>query len=255
MDCSFLRLDDEDESTFTTWVPRYDWKRDNSREPYRLITVGQNADGGERMAMSKHSGPAELLILRGLDLDTIRCRTATLRETDTAATILDFLTSVEQLVARTVEDVPQATQSTIAKILRGGRLAADPNARDDGDVYTEFKRFLVQQAAQSTHGMAKGELGDEGVAAFRTAFTLTCHARCFFRTESGYLGVGPHTLQVGDAVTIIYGSSLPLILRRSTIHTGEFQLIGVSYVYGIMNGEAVHQHKERSRDPVEMRIR
>ena len=251
------RLDDEDdESTFTTWVCRYDWKRDMVREPYRLITFGQNADGGERMAMSKHNGPAELLILRGLDLDTIRCRTATLRETDTAATILDFLTSVEQLVARTVEDVPQATRSTIAKILRGGRLAADPNVRDDGDLYTEFKRLLVQQAAQSAHGLAKGELvGDEGVAAFRTAFTHTCYARCFFRTESGHLGVGPHTLQVGDAVTIIYGSSLPVILRRSTTHKGEFHLIGVSYVYGIMNGEAVHQHKEHSRNPVEMRIR
>jgi hypothetical protein len=249
------RLDDKDESTFTTWVPRYDWKRDNSREPYRLITVGQNADGGERMAMNQHSGPGELLILRGLDLDTIRCRTATPRESDTAATILHFLNSVEQLVACTVEGVPQATRNIIAKILRGGRLAADPNAGEDGDVYTEFKRLLVQQAAQSAHGMAKGATGDGGVAAFRTAFTLTCHARCFFRTDSGYLGVGPHTLQVGDAVTIIYGSSLPLILRRSTTHIGEFQLVGVSYVYGIMNGEAVHQHRERSRDPIEMRIR
>ena len=207
------------------------------------------------MAMSHDSGPGELLILRGLDLDTIRYRTATPRESDTAATILHFLESVEQLMDCTVEGVPQATRDIIIKILRGGRRAAGPHAGEHVDVYTEFKRLLVQQAAKSAHGMAKGEPGDEGVVAFRTAFTLTCHARCFFRTDSGYFGVGPHTLQAGDAVTIMYGSSLPLILRRSTTHIGEFQLVGVSYVHGIMNGEAVHQHRECGRDPVEMRIR
>lgn len=249
------RLDDMVESTFSTWVPRYDWKRDNSREPYRLLTDFRNADGGERMVMNPHSGPAELLILHGFDLDTIGHRTATLLKSDTAGTTLQFLNSVEKLVASTVEGVSQATRKMIAEILRGGRLVADPNAGEDRDVYNNFKRSLVQQAAQSALRMAQGGPGDEGVAAFRTAFTITCHARCFFRTDAGYLGVGPHALQVGDAVKIIYGCSLPLILRRSTTHTGGFQLLGVSYVHGIMNGEVVDQHKESGRAPVEIHIR
>ena len=41
------RLDEVHEPTFTSWVPRYDRKRDNSREPYRLIAVGQKAAGDE----------------------------------------------------------------------------------------------------------------------------------------------------------------------------------------------------------------
>ena len=45
--------------------------------------------------MNKRGGLAELLILRGLDVDPVAYRNVTLRETDIATNILDSLTSIE----------------------------------------------------------------------------------------------------------------------------------------------------------------
>ena len=57
-----------------------------------------------------------------------------------------------------------------------------------------------------------------------------------FLTDSGYLGMGYESVEVGDEVWIIRGCPTPLVLRRE----GEkFSLIGESYVHGVMTGEAV----------------
>ena len=56
----------------------------------------------------------------------------------------------------------------------------------------------------------------------------------FFITQGHRIGVGPHELQLDDMVVIILGADMPFIIRsRGTHH----QLIGPTYVHGIMNGE------------------
>lgn len=64
----------------------------------------------------------------------------------------------------------------------------------------------------------------------------------FFTTTKGYMGLGSQAMKPGDVVSILAGGEVPFILRRA----GEFfQLVGECYVYGIMNGEAVHKVHER----------
>ncbi len=46
-----------------------------------------------------------------------------------------------------------------------------------------------------------------------------------------------HKAQKGDIIVILYGCSVPLILRPR--NEGGFMLIGGAYVYGIMQGEAI----------------
>ena len=56
----------------------------------------------------------------------------------------------------------------------------------------------------------------------------------FFVTKGHRIGLGRHELQLDDIVIIVLGVDMPFILRsRGTHH----QLIGPSYVHGIMNGE------------------
>jgi hypothetical protein len=52
------------------------------------------------------------------------------------------------------------------------------------------------------------------------------------------LGTGLDGTRVGDIVCVMYGSDLPLVLRRVG-NKGFYKLIGDCYVEGIMHGEAL----------------
>ncbi|PMD37306.1 hypothetical protein L207DRAFT_492715 [Hyaloscypha variabilis F] len=65
--------------------------------------------------------------------------------------------------------------------------------------------------------------------------TLT--TRRLLVTDKGYIGVVDHKAQKGDIIVVLYGSSVPLILRPR--NEGGFILIGEAYVHGIMQGEAM----------------
>jgi hypothetical protein len=60
--------------------------------------------------------------------------------------------------------------------------------------------------------------------------------RRVFVSESGHFGLVPDHAQVGDLVCILYGCDVPVILRKIK---GHYELIGESYVHGIMKGEAM----------------
>src|SRR5271170_2309666 len=55
------------------------------------------------------------------------------------------------------------------------------------------------------------------------------------RTLTERLALVPESSCVGDTIALCKGGRVPLVLRR---HPGGFQLIGESYVHGVMNGEA-----------------
>jgi hypothetical protein len=55
------------------------------------------------------------------------------------------------------------------------------------------------------------------------------------RTLTERLALVPAGSCVGDMIALCKGGSVPLVLRR---HPDGFQLIGESYVHGVMNGEA-----------------
>jgi hypothetical protein len=41
-----------------------------------------------------------------------------------------------------------------------------------------------------------------------------CRRRRIFATESGFVGLGPNDIRIGDLVALVFGSAVPLILRR-----------------------------------------
>jgi len=63
--------------------------------------------------------------------------------------------------------------------------------------------------------------------------------RKFFTTSGRNLfGLGPDGLQNGDAVAVLYGCSVPVILRpvENRMH---YKLVGECYIHGLMDGQAV----------------
>jgi hypothetical protein len=60
--------------------------------------------------------------------------------------------------------------------------------------------------------------------------------RRFFITQTGHLGSGPLDMRHDDLICVIFGFTMPVILRQR----GEyFEWIGQAYVHGIMHGESL----------------
>jgi hypothetical protein len=68
--------------------------------------------------------------------------------------------------------------------------------------------------------------------------------RKVYRTQKGHVGIGPGFAKPGDALVILFGSTVPHVLRREMDETDvpkPWAYIGESYCDGIMNGEAIGQ--------------
>jgi hypothetical protein len=61
----------------------------------------------------------------------------------------------------------------------------------------------------------------------------------FCTTKKGYMCMVPPMSKVGDSICLIYGVWVPFVLRASVEDPKRYQLVGDSYVHGIMDGEAL----------------
>ena len=67
---------------------------------------------------------------------------------------------------------------------------------------------------------------------FKTDYYI---GRRMFRTQDGYVGLGPQYLQSGDQVALFEGGKLPFIIRGNG--SEQYELIGDCIVHGAMSGE------------------
>lgn len=67
--------------------------------------------------------------------------------------------------------------------------------------------------------------------------------RGLFVTDEGYVGLGPGGAQPGDLIAIVLGCRFPVVLRQALSTDGEraWQVVGVCYAEGLMNGEAIYK--------------
>ena len=69
----------------------------------------------------------------------------------------------------------------------------------------------------------------------------------------GYFGLCPPETKAGDFICILYGCSVPVVVREEK--DGHVRLIGESYVHGMMDGEAVVEFREKTWKGKEFCIR
>lgn len=62
--------------------------------------------------------------------------------------------------------------------------------------------------------------------------------RRFFVSGDGYFGLAPPNARKGDRVAVLCGTETPFLLQKTD---SAFQVVGESYVHGLMNGEAVDE--------------
>lgn len=79
-----------------------------------------------------------------------------------------------------------------------------------------------------------------------------CDDRSHIMTNTGFVGLAPAAAKLGDVVAVLLGAPVSHVLRpvESGREENQFALIGESYVYGVMDGEAIahiHEPGHRSR--------
>lgn len=60
-------------------------------------------------------------------------------------------------------------------------------------------------------------------------------SKIIFCTTRGHIGLGPKELRKGDVAVILFGASVPFVLRPTK--RGHYVLVGDCYVHGLMDGE------------------
>ncbi|TAQ90353.1 hypothetical protein B7494_g1332 [Chlorociboria aeruginascens] len=86
--------------------------------------------------------------------------------------------------------------------------------------------------------------------------TVTWNRKFFTMTPKGRFGIGPAKMEEKDLVCVLYGCSVPVVLRDVASPDGarNFKVIGECFVYGMMEGEALSERilfrAERFKDPI-----
>lgn len=102
--------------------------------------------------------------------------------------------------------------------------------------YCEYKGFDRFALPSEVDGVSKKELAKQGDSFQFAADYEFVYGKKVFRTQRGYFGLGPHLMEYGDKICVLFGFPTPFILRRVNEH---YLLIGECYAQGIMDGELV----------------
>jgi hypothetical protein len=98
---------------------------------------------------------------------------------------------------------------------------------------------------------------------FAEAMSNACSGRRLFFTENGYMGLGPEAMEKGDVLVVLFGGTVPFVLRKFVPPfmqslprpdpkiDGYWKLVGDAYVFDLMDGQAIEmlmEEKSEARD-------
>jgi hypothetical protein len=123
-----------------------------------------------------------------------------------------------------------------------------------GEDYITFSDFFEDDQVSSKMKRPKRELFN---MPFEEILEKMTSNRLFCVTERGYFGIVPKRTQVGDQIVVLFGGHTPFVLRERedmsdiSLEKQCWQLIGESYVHGMMDDEALNGLKEGHLSPEE----
>lgn len=213
-----------------SWVP--DWSvsaEDAINASYQRMRLDfldmYNAAKGLRMQMS-FSQTGHLRV-KGLFLDRVVAVADRTFELDGIESNREVLSSWYSFA---FPDAKSYTSDTFILIMMAGCYARpDKPVREARSAdFAEWRRLVDQGDPAVYH---------EPIMVSHIAAVLK---RRLFRTQSGYLGIGPSCTQPDDELWVLGGGAAPFILTRSNAECSlEYRLKGHCYVHGIMQGEGV----------------
>lgn len=247
-----------DDINHLSWVPRWD-RPTNSSLDTAPIPVGKG-----RSACDEVSFPGDPAT--GTDPDTLYLHGILFSSAEQVAPLFDFRNDDvvhnqewQRVVLEIINKCNRTDDDGMDRMLSTVLVAeSSPDSRYADKLRTAA--FQTCWAFVTEHGRLPkaADLTDHDTHSAHTAeefavdFFQACDQRRIFRTVNGRPGVGPKVMEGGDLITVLYGCQAAYVLRQY----GEYyRIVGDCYVYGIMQGQAVREHKELGRSSTVFSIR
>jgi hypothetical protein len=224
--CQFPR-----DGSIPTWVP--DWrkpvKNPNTYSPW--VDVGFSTSGDSISRQKIVYTNLNSITLRGIKIDTIKEFGSSwdphwldpLHPNST----LTYLTEIKALIAQSPKISHRRAEKETSRIaIADFGCATDPKMPEEAlacylRLLNAFPTSTIQQNyAQDTW--------------YRRALQLL-HSRRPFISNSGFIGLAPSNVELGDVICIFLGGHVPYVLRQESDKA--YNLVGEAYVHGIMYGE------------------
>ncbi|KAK3678817.1 hypothetical protein LTR78_001270 [Recurvomyces mirabilis] len=224
----------------SSWVKR--WSVWHQNAPSLLPTC--HSACGKRPYEADLREPDRELWLRGIEIGTVTdCVTAVSPEAlSTTAGQRAFMDSLITSLSIEVLAYQPLARTLVAGVTWQGRVLT--NVRLITDAETEMAVAVISSSPETHENVVpdRAMLESNLSAAARYSYGLkrACQHRAIFRTENGRCGLGPSKTMAGDVVAVVDGCDFPLLLRP--LKHG-YELVGVCYVDGFMQGEAVDSYK------------
>ena len=243
-----------------TWVPHWERRWDIAQDDLVFRRSPEyTADGGKGLQMlDAANGDANVLSVTGLLIDQAHgvSQTAKLEAFRTSETLMATIEACRETVASSRHgSCEQLADHILAHTLCAGTDCnydylhlSDTNRQ--WSMLTSFRRRSNAYSTLLNHEPA-GNATTEDItlleAQYLEAVRNAYNNRRFFVTKDGRPGLGPQLMESGDIVAILYGSRWPVVLRP-LLETGHYEILGLAYVYGIMDGEAVREHESEGKN-------
>lgn len=239
----------EDEGVeWPSWVPVL------NRDTYAIDTAARlpggytsRAHNSTVAAVAYDVGRPNDLIVSGVLFNTVTLVKCAATSRMSASDVQIAIENLERPCHDNCEDQVEDLEEKISLVMIGGALRAiRVTSQDALSGYRDFKRYLQEHRKFPSQK-------DTPPRDYWASMRVAAWERAVFHTTGGHIGVGPKCCQPEDIVAILYGCSKPMVMRHLP-EQGTFRILGASYVYGIMDGEAVRRHKEMGGEDTVFRI-
>ncbi|KAI0423746.1 heterokaryon incompatibility protein-domain-containing protein [Xylaria sp. FL1042] len=261
-----------------TWVPQWRFVITQTLAPLEP-SANFNPAGG-RCMQRKRDSDASVLVIRGIEVDTVSAVTRDRRSFHVSYESFEHnLVDEHGLNEFRTSHYTQSDLEDLALTLTAGKNWHGLPVPNTLDHLADFAKCLLEDSLRwslqdSAFGVKVKELGNtvspstteastpkSSGSSFVTEEILRQFAqngradrfldtaataggrRTFFTSASGLRGIGPETMNCGDRVCILYGANVPFVLRPQVRGDG-YILIGECYIHKLMHGEAVQRLSE-----------
>ncbi|KAB5527980.1 heterokaryon incompatibility protein-domain-containing protein [Coniochaeta sp. 2T2.1] len=236
--------------TLPSWVPDWSNLKDSSTHElvpfkemppiYRRYNYSASADIPPEYDFSSDN----ILRVGGIRVDTIAQLGAGVRQLIDAEVVESIWASWGDMVAAWDDGEylgPYVTGGIVRWEAFERTVIMDHNL--EGQRAGPHERLNAVTFARHDPGAAEAER--EALEKVWRTCLLRWRNRRFFITAQGYFGLGPLDAEGGDVIFVLFGCSVPMVLRpHPDGGRGEWTLVGEAFVLGLMDGEVIDRFVE-----------
>jgi hypothetical protein len=222
---SSVQHGDDIDKSWPTWIPQWE-------KVYTSTLAPSEPDDDPKGASLDVPGQINItmpdtLNVRGLEICTV-ANTLPKRDSSSTAPLIDedratFLSN-------------QGIHRSVAWTLTAGKSWYGLQVTDADSHLNDFASHMRQEIPGLAYLFTMYPDANADAKRFKRAATSACNGRRLFSAGSAQFGLGPSAMRAGDKICVLFGSSMPFVLRPE----GEnYSLVGECYMYGLMEGQAV----------------